>query len=338
MVTKVTFKYTDIRGDIKVGTVNENDKPIDIGLYDIQVDHRIFFQEAKRGGVDDLFVPDKSSVGPHTAEVEVIRSSYDSAYFGLPVWYGTCVYDRGNNNDCYPSRFSPVPQVTNYPGPPSRDFYVVPAPVQAKKVTKVVFKYGGNGGPQPGTLSVISCSASPNPANINDTVMWRANGVSGGNGIGSYSYQWYENGDPIIPNINRSEITTEYRTQGTYNTFVRVTSGNQSVTSPPCFVTINPPISSSVTVTLSANPTRTSRGGFSDLTWDVTGAASCIASNGSTSSWRNVPNKSATNGRYTERVTGIPRTTTFTITCSNANASATATANATVRVESTSEF
>ncbi|MDO8600019.1 MAG: hypothetical protein Q7R73_00150 [bacterium] len=81
------------------------------------------------------------------------------------------------------------------------------------------------------------------------------------------------------------------------------------------------------TVTLSANPTSIASGGSSTLSWTVSNASSCTASDGWTGT------KSAVAGTHTQSTGPLSATTGFTITCVNATGSAQAEASATVTVQ-----
>ena len=87
----------------------------------------------------------------------------------------------------------------------------------------------------------VSCYASPNPANIGQTVVFTAN-VSGG--TGSYSYSWSGACSGFSSTCSRS-----FSSAGTYTATVTVTSGNQTQ-SASCSVTINQPVRPPVVITL----------------------------------------------------------------------------------------
>ncbi len=94
---------------------------------------------------------------------------------------------------------------------------------------------------QCGTSLYVSCYASPNPANLNQTVTFYAN-VSGGTGV--YSYSWSGACSGFSSTCSRS-----FSSPGTYTATLVVTSGSQTqsatcsvnVSSGPSFpITINP--------------------------------------------------------------------------------------------------
>jgi len=87
----------------------------------------------------------------------------------------------------------------------------------------------------------VSCSASPNPANIGQTVVFTAN-VSGG--TGSYSYSWSGACFGFSSTCSRS-----FSSAGTYTATVTVTSGSQTQ-SASCSVTVNQPVRPPVVITL----------------------------------------------------------------------------------------
>ena len=76
----------------------------------------------------------------------------------------------------------------------------------------------------------VSCTAQPNPANVNQTVTFRAN-VSGG--TGSYSYVWSG-----ACSDNSATCLRSFSQPGTYVANVVVTSGNQTK-SASCSVVVN---------------------------------------------------------------------------------------------------
>ncbi|GIW67612.1 MAG: hypothetical protein KatS3mg096_480 [Candidatus Parcubacteria bacterium] len=83
----------------------------------------------------------------------------------------------------------------------------------------------------------VSCSASPNPANVNQTVVFTAN-VSGGNG--SYSYSWSGACSGSSSTCSRS-----FSSAGTYTANITVTSGNETK-SASCSVNISSGQNSSI--------------------------------------------------------------------------------------------
>ncbi|GIW67614.1 MAG: hypothetical protein KatS3mg096_482 [Candidatus Parcubacteria bacterium] len=87
----------------------------------------------------------------------------------------------------------------------------------------------------------VSCSASPNPANVNQTVIFTAN-VSGGNG--SYSYSWSGACSGSSSTCSRS-----FSSAGTYTANITVTSGNETK-SASCSVTVNQPVRPPAVITL----------------------------------------------------------------------------------------
>ena len=78
----------------------------------------------------------------------------------------------------------------------------------------------------------VSCYASPNPANTNQTVTFYSN-VSGG--TGNYTYSWSGSCTGSSSSCSRS-----FSSAGTYTANLSVTSGNES-RSTSCSVTINQP-------------------------------------------------------------------------------------------------
>jgi hypothetical protein len=89
-------------------------------------------------------------------------------------------------------------------------------------------------------LQVI-CTASPNPANVGQTVVFSAN-VSGGSGV--YSYSWSGACSGFSSTCSRS-----FSSPGTYTATLVVTSGSQTQ-SATCSVTINHPVRPPVVITL----------------------------------------------------------------------------------------
>jgi len=87
----------------------------------------------------------------------------------------------------------------------------------------------------------VTCTASPNPANVGQTVVFSAN-VSGGTGV--YSYSWSGACSGFSSTCSRS-----FSFPGTYTATVTVTSGNQTQ-SASCSVTINQPVRPPVVITL----------------------------------------------------------------------------------------
>ncbi len=87
----------------------------------------------------------------------------------------------------------------------------------------------------------VSCHASPNPANVGQTVVFTAN-VSGG--TGTYSYVWSG-----ACSGSSSTCFRSFSSPGTYTATVTVTSGNQ-FQSASCSVTVNQLIHPPVVITL----------------------------------------------------------------------------------------
>ena len=87
----------------------------------------------------------------------------------------------------------------------------------------------------------VSCYASPNPANVGQTVTFYAN-VSGG--TGTYYYSWSGACTGTSSSCSRS-----FSSSGTYTATVTVTSGSQTQ-SASCSVTVNRPVTPPVVITL----------------------------------------------------------------------------------------
>jgi hypothetical protein len=131
----------------------------------------------------------------------------------------------------------------------------------------------------------VSCYASPNPANTNQTVTFYSN-VSGG--TGNYTYNWSG-----ACTGSSSYCSRSFSYAGTYTANLSVTSGNESRTT-SCSVTINQPQPSypplSVSCYASPNPANTNQtvtfysnvsGGTGNYTYNWSGA--CTGSSSSCS-------------------------------------------------------
>ena len=80
------------------------------------------------------------------------------------------------------------------------------------------------------TLLTVSCSASPNPAKINENVTFTA---SAQGGTGSYTYSWSGSCSGTQKSYARP-----FSSAGTYACAVKVTSGSEEKTSPNCSVVV----------------------------------------------------------------------------------------------------
>jgi len=163
----------------------------------------------------------------------------------------------------------------------------------------------------------VSCSASPNPARIDENVSFIAN-VSGGNGF--YTYLWSGACRGFSPVCHRS-----FSAAGTYTAYLLVISGLQSK-STFCSVRVNqppPPPPLSVSCNASPNPANVNQtvsfianvsGGSSSYTYNWSG--DCIGSSQICS--RNFPLV----GTYTANLTVTSGTQSKSTSCSvriNAN-------------------
>jgi hypothetical protein len=176
----------------------------------------------------------------------------------------------------------------------------------ANNGTKVVFKYILNASPVTG-----SCSASPNPIELNSSTTWSVSGVSGGNG--SYTYAW--SGTNGLSGTG-SSVTKTYSTTdgaGTKNAAVKITSAGNETTIICTNLSVNP--LAAPNVSLNANPKTVAYNAASSLTWTSTDASSCYGTNFSTGG--------ATSNSAGLSTGPLQETTTYTITCTGPGGNAT---------------
>ncbi len=114
----------------------------------------------------------------------------------------------------------------------------------------------------------VSCSASPNPALVNQPVTFTA---SASGGTGTYTYSW----SGACTGSN-SSCTKSFSSSGNYTATVQVSSGTQTV-STSCQIKINP---LPPTLTFSADPTSIQKGESSTLIWSSSNTNFCVASGG----------------------------------------------------------
>jgi len=124
-----------------------------------------------------------------------------------------------------------------------------------------------------------------------------------------YCLKWYPN--TISIRDYKVETITNWKRSIYYeqSDYIRVTTSIECVQSvlspvvtPPVVQVQNPPV-----VTISANPTPAQYGGVIDITWNVSNATSCVASNG----WTGGKNA---NGGY-QSIGNMTASTTFILTC-----------------------
>jgi hypothetical protein len=84
---------------------------------------------------------------------------------------------------------------------------------------------------------IPTCSVSPNPAAIGDTVTWTAT-PSGGSGTG-YKYSWSGDGIPESPEPTTQSVSTIYSTTGTKSVTVKVKDSIDNAGSYTCTGLIN---------------------------------------------------------------------------------------------------
>jgi len=143
------------------------------------------------------------------------------------------------------------------------------------------------------TLSV-SCYASPNPAQTNQTVTFSSN-VSGGSG--NYSYYW--SGATYGSNSYSQKSFSSY---GNYTAYLTVHDSQNRSASTSCSVNVNGQYTNTPTLNLWADKYTIAQGESTYLRWTSTNANYCTASNGwsgskSTSGYESVsPSSNTTYG------------------------------------------
>ncbi len=141
------------------------------------------------------------------------------------------------------------------------------------------------------TLS-ISCYASPNPAQTNQTVTFSSN-VSGGSG--NYSYYWSG-----ATYGNNSYSQKSFSSYGNYTAYLTVNDSQNRSASTSCSVNVNEQYTNIPTLNLWADKYTITQGESTYLRWTSTNANYCTASNGwsgskSTSGYESVsPNSDTT--------------------------------------------
>lgn len=184
--------------------------------------------------------------------------------------------------------------------------------------TTYILSCAGPGGSSAESLTVTvipkltaSCSASPDPALINQPVTFSAQ-ASGG--TGSYTYSW----SGACTGTNKTCSKT-FSSPNTYSATVTISSGTQSI-SKNCSVTINVP--SLPTLNFSANPSSIISGETSTLTWSSSNTNSCLASGGWTG-----PKPTSGNTVVSPTIT-----TTYSLTCSGLGGVISKSASVVVRI------
>jgi len=140
----------------------------------------------------------------------------------------------------------------------------------------------------------VSCYASPNPAEENETVTFRSN-VSGGSG--NYSYYWSGATDG-----SNSSSQERFNSDGNYTAYLTVHDSQNRSASTSCRVHIDEEDTNSPTLDLWADEYTITQGESTYLRWTSTNTNYCTASNGwsgtkSTSGYESVsPNSNTTYG------------------------------------------
>jgi uncharacterized repeat protein (TIGR01451 family) len=143
----------------------------------------------------------------------------------------------------------------------------------------------------------VSCYASPNPSQVNQTVTFYSN-VSGGSGSYTYSWSNYASG-------NNSFYQTTFGYAGTYTAYLTVSDSYGRSGSTTCNATVYGQSVNAPTLSFWADNYTLSQGGSTYLRWTSNNANYCVASNG----WSG--NKSLSNYEST-----APNSqTTYTLTC-----------------------
>jgi hypothetical protein len=138
----------------------------------------------------------------------------------------------------------------------------------------------------------VSCYASPNPAQTNQTVTFSSN-VSGGSG--NYSYYW---SGATYGNNSYSQKT--FSSYGNYTAYLTVNDSQNRSASTSCSVNVNEQYTNTPTLNLWADKYTIAQGESTYLRWTSTNASYCTASNGwsgskSTSGYESVsPNSDTT--------------------------------------------
>ena len=138
----------------------------------------------------------------------------------------------------------------------------------------------------------VSCYASPNPAQTNQTVTFSSN-VSGGSG--NYSYYW---SGATYGNSSYSQKT--FSSYGNYTAYLTVNDSQNKSASTSCSVNVNQQYTNTPTLNLWADKYTIAQGESTYLRWTSTNASYCTASNGwsgskSTSGYESVsPNSDTT--------------------------------------------
>ncbi|MEM2175331.1 MAG: PKD domain-containing protein, partial [Candidatus Micrarchaeia archaeon] len=155
----------------------------------------------------------------------------------------------------------------------------------------------------------VSCSATPNPAYVNQQVTFSAN-VSGG--TGTYTYSWSGACSSTASTCSRT-----FTTPGTYTANLTVTSGSETK-STSCSVSVisqpAPQVSVDLKVNNSDGPITVYLPTNITLSWTSQNASSCIASG----SWSGTK---STSGSQSISLSSAG-TYTYTLTCSNPDSQA----------------
>ena len=122
----------------------------------------------------------------------------------------------------------------------------------------------------------VSCYASPNPVQTNQTVTFYSN-VSGGSG--NYSYYWSG-----ATYGNSSYSQKSFSSSGNYTAYLTVNDSQNRSASTSCSVNVNDQCTNTGTLSLWADKYTMSQGESTYIRWTSTNANYCTASNGWTGS------------------------------------------------------
>jgi len=143
----------------------------------------------------------------------------------------------------------------------------------------------------------VSCYASPNSPQINQTVTFFSN-VSGGDGIYYYYWSGYASG-------NNSYIQQTFNSAGTYTAYLTVTDSNGRTGSTSCSVYVQGQTIAAPTLSFWADKYNLNQGETTYLRWVSNNTNYCVASNGWTGT------KSTSN----YEASTPNNQTTYTLTC-----------------------
>ena len=146
----------------------------------------------------------------------------------------------------------------------------------------------------------VSCSASPNPAQINQNVTFTAN-VSGG--VSPYSYSW---SGAVTGSGNPK--TTSFSNSGTKTAYLTVTDNASQTKSTSCSVTVS---ETPRQISLSANPTTVNYDDSTVLSWSANGYDSCQGY----AEPRNSQWDTSVNFSGNKTINNLTQTTTFYLKC-----------------------